>query len=153
MRAAILRTTLAAVGLTAVCGSAQAAPFAIRFSGTGTALVLDEGSAAPYGAFRSAWIYQFFRRGGGLTSERLQILATRQVVNCRTRQTRDLASVRYLASGVRIAATGSDAAWTTSLRGSNSDRLLTAICEGPDAAWSRAPGPTVFDVYRSTWRR
>jgi hypothetical protein len=152
MRAAMRRTALLVMGLAAVCGPVRAAPFAVRYAGTGTALALDEGSILADGVFKSAWIYQFFRTGRGLVSPRLQIMATRQIVDCHARTTRDLASVRYLASGVRIGARGADPGWTTSLRGSNSDLLMTAICDGPDRAWSRLRGPTVFDLYRSTWR-
>jgi hypothetical protein len=97
--------------------------------------------------------YEFFRTGSIFMSSRLQILATRQVVNCKTRRAKSLGTVGYLATGERISATGPDPGWSENLRGSNTDLILTTMCEGPDLAWTRLRAPTVFDLYRATWRR
>jgi hypothetical protein len=148
-RTALLGLTLAA----AACGAAQASPFVIRYGGSNTALAIDQGSIGSSGAFRSAMTYQLFRTGSMFMSSRLQILATRQVVNCKTRLAKSLGTVGYLANGARISATGPDPGWTENLRGSNTDLILTTMCEGPDPAWSRVRAATVFDVYRATWRR
>jgi hypothetical protein len=153
MRKASMRTALLALVLTAACGAAQASPFVVRYGGSNTALAVDQGSIGRSGVFRSAMTYEFFRTGSIFMSSRLQILATRQVVNCKTRLAKSLGTVGYLADGARISATGPDPGWSENLRGSNTDLILTTMCDGPDLAWGRIRAPSVFDVYRATWRR
>jgi len=150
---ASMRTALLALALAAACGAAQASPFVVRYGGSNTALAVDLGSIGRSGVFRSAMTYEFFRTGSIFMSSRLQILATRQVVNCKTRRAKSLGTVGYLATGERISATGPDPGWSENLRGSNTDLILTTMCEGPDLAWTRLRAPTVFDLYRATWRR
>ena len=147
------RTALMALALAAAGSAAEASPFVIRYGGSNTALAVDQGSIGRSGVFRSAMTYEFFRTGSIFMSSRLQILATRQVVNCKTRLAKSLGTVGYLASGARISATGPDPGWSENLRGSNTDLILTTMCEGPDPAWTRMRAQTVFDVYFATWRR
>jgi hypothetical protein len=148
-----MRTALLAIALAAVCGSAHATPFVIRYAGTNTAIAVDRGSIGRSGPVRVAWTYVLFRTGSIFMSQRLQILATRQAVNCQTRLEKSLGSAGYLASGAQISANGPEAQWGTSLRGSNTDLILTTMCEGPDPAWTMVRAATVFDAYRATWTR
>jgi hypothetical protein len=148
-----MRGMLLAVALTTVGGTARAAPFAIRYSGSNTAIAVDRGSIAPSGALRTATSYVFFRQGSFLMSRRLQIMATRQVVDCKMHRLKSLGSAGYLVSGMQISATGPDADWADTLRGSSTDYIITAVCEGPDAAWTTVRVQTAFDLYRVAWRR
>lgn len=142
------RSALLGLVLATACGRAEATPFASRSAGAATAIAVDEGSIAPYGVNRSAWAYEFFRS----KDRRVQIMAMHKVVSCKTRQEWNLTVEGYLANGRRISSTAAAGGWTPMLRGSNSDYILTLICEGRDDAWRTLRLPTVFDVYRATWR-
>ena len=140
-------TACLGLALAGVCGAAEATPFVTRTAGAATAIAVDVGSIAPYGANRSAWAYEMFHS----KNQRVQIMAMHKVVSCRTRQEWNLTVEGYLANGRRIAANAGDGGWTPMLRGSNSDYILTLICEGQDDTWRKLRLPTVFDVYRATW--
>ncbi len=153
MRPERLSAAALAIALAAVGGAAHATPFAIRTAGADTAIAIDLGSITRFRSYRIAWTYEFFRSGAGLMSKRMQIMATREMVDCRTRQNIDLQTVRYMADGAELSRIGREAHWKISLRGSNSDYLVGVICDGVDPAWKASRVPTVFDLYRATWRR
>jgi len=146
-----MRGILLGIGLAAVCGAAQATPFAIRYAGSNTAIVVDEGSIGRSGAVRVAWTYVFFRSNRFMTP-RLEILATHEAVNCVTRREKALASVGYLANGAVLSRTGPDAAWSSHLRGSNTDLIMTTICDNAAAPWVVLRLRSVFAVYKAVWR-
>jgi hypothetical protein len=146
-----MRGILLGIGLAAICGAAQASPFAIRYAGSNTAIVVDQGSIGRSGAARVAWTYIFFR-SNRLMTPRLEILATHEAVNCRTQREKALASVDYLASGVVLSKTGPDAAWSSHLRGSNIDLIMTTLCEGATPPWVVLRLPNVFAAYKAVWR-
>ncbi len=146
-----MRRVLLGIGLAAVCGSARATPFAVRYAGTNTSIVVDQGSIGRSGAIRVAWTYVFFR-SSPLMTKRLEILATREVVNCQTRTEKALATVGYLSSGQLLSRAGPDPAWTTHLRGSNTGLMMTTMCDGADPAWTILRLPNIFAVYRAVWR-
>ena len=147
----VVRLVLALV-LAAACGTAQAAPFVIRTAGSNTATVIDQASVRVEGGFRSAWTYEFFREGGPLSGGRAQILGVLELVNCTDHLSRRLKVVHYLASGVALGRQGPERRFTDSLRGSNTDLMLTAICDGPSDVWARRQAANVFDLYRLAWR-
>ena len=138
---------LIGLALAAICSAAEASPFAIRTAGAATAIAVDEGSIGPYGVNKSAWAYELFKSRG-----RVQIMAMHKVVSCRTRREWNLSVEGYLANGTRVGSMPPEPGWTEMLRGSNSDYILKLICEGRDDAWRILRLPTVFDVYRATWR-
>jgi hypothetical protein len=151
-----MRRPLLAIGLTmlvlaTVTQAAEAAPFITRYAGTNTAIAVDMGSIGRGGAVRTGWTYVFFR-SNRLMTKRLEILATREAVNCTTRSEKALATVGYMASGAEISRAGPDPAWTIHLRGSNTDLIISALCEGRDPEWTLLRLPNVFAVYRAVWR-
>lgn len=143
-----LRSALLGLAVAAACRPAQATPFATRAAGAATVIAVDEGSIVPDGPNRSAWAYEFFHSKG----RRVQIMAMHKVVSCKTRQEWNLTVEGYLADGTRISSAAGSGGWTPMLRGSNSDYILTLICQGRDNAWRRLRVSKVFDVYRATWR-
>ncbi len=144
-----VRRLLLALVLTASCGAAQAAPFVIRTAGSNTAIAIDQASVRVAGHFRSAWTYEFFREGG---KGRAQILGILELVNCANHFSRHLKVVHYQASGALLDVQGPEPRFTDSLRGSNTDLMLTAICDGPGDVWARRRAQNVFDLYRRAWR-
>ena len=137
--------------LAATCGSARAAPFVIRTAGSDTAIAIDQASIQRVGHYNTAWTYEFFRVGSPLEGRRTQIIGILELINCRTHLVRHLKVVHYLASGVAITRQGPQAAWTDTLRGSNTDLMLRAACEGPSNAWAHRRAANVFALYDKAW--
>ena len=146
-----MRGLVLGMALAAACGSAQAAPFVIRTAGSDTAIAIDQASIQRVGHYKTAWTYEFFRTGGPLEGRRTQIIGILELINCRTHLVRHLKVVHYLASGVAITRQGPQAAWTDTLRGSNTDLMLRAACEGPSNAWAHRRAANVFELYDKAW--
>ncbi len=47
---------------------------------------------------------------------------------------------------------GPEPSFSESLRGSNTDLMLRAMCTAPDDVWARRKADTVFDLYETVWR-
>jgi hypothetical protein len=136
----------------AVGGAARASPFLIRYSGSNTALAIDQGSIAARGPFKAAWTYVFYRKGSIWVRDRMQIFGRRQIFDCRRSAEKDLATVGYADNGRIVARSGADAHWTIDLSGSNTAIVVNTVCDGPDAAWTRVAAPSVFAAFRQTWK-
>ena len=75
-----------------------------------------------------------------------------ELVDCKTLLARRLKVVHYLDDGQALSRTGPERAFTESLRGSNTDLILRAMCYGPDDVWAHRRAKTVFDLYDEVWR-
>jgi hypothetical protein len=146
------RGILCAALLAFACGEARAAAFAVRTAGAATAIAIDRDSIQARGRYRTGWTYEMFRERNPLGGARTQITGVLTLVNCRTLLVRRLKVVHYLASGATVSAIGPERAWTDSLRGSNTDLMLRAMCRGPGSEWAERRAGTVFDLYRLVWR-
>lgn len=141
-----------AATLVSTCGGARAANFVARTAGAATAIAVDLDSVRRNGFFRAGWTYEMFRERNPLNGQRTQITGVLTVVNCKTQFARRLRVAHYLASGRVLSVAGPEPAWTDSLRGSNTDLMLRAICHAPDSAWARRRAASVFDLYAMVWK-
>jgi hypothetical protein len=147
-----MRALVLALVLMAVATGARAADFLVRTAGAGTALAVDREAIRTSGKITAAWTYElFWEKGRG--KPRTQILAVMQVVNCKTKIERALATAQYDAAGHLLSRSGRDAGWTLTLHGSNTDYLIDLLCGRPDGAWASSPAKTVFEAYRLIWKR
>lgn len=137
--------------MAALCGSAAAANFVVRTAGAATAIAIDMDSVAKTGPVRSGWTYELFRERNALAGERTQITGILELVDCRTLRVRRLRIVHYFDTGQVVSQIGPERTWIESLRGSNTDLMLRAMCTAPDPVWARRKAPTVFDLYRMIW--
>jgi len=133
-------------------GPALADAYAVRTAGAATVIAVDRDSLRQVGHYRTGWTYEFYRERNPLTGRRPQITALLELVNCKTLFSRRLKVAHYAEDGTALARFGPERAWTEDLRGSNSDLLLRAMCEGPDRTWARRRATTVFELYRRVWR-
>jgi len=133
-------------------GPALANDYVARTAGAATALAVDLDSMREVGHYRTGWTYELYRERNPLTGRRTQIAAILQLVNCKTLFSRPLKVVHYAEDGAVLARFGPERDWTEDLRGSSTDLLLRALCEGPDRAWARRKAATVFELYRQVWR-
>lgn len=133
-------------------GPAAAHEFVVRTAGAATAIAVDEDSVLKTGHYRTGWTYELYRERNPLTGERTQITGVLLLVNCKTLLARRLKVVHYLDSGEAISRIGPETLWTESLRGSNTDLILRAMCRPPDDVWARRKAKTVFELYREVWR-
>lgn len=136
----------------AVASPAAANGFLVRTAGAATAIAVDQDSIRASGDYRTGWTYELYRERNPLLGARTQVTGVLALVNCRTLLARRLKVVHFLATGEVLSSTGPERAWTESLRGSNTDLLLRAMCRGPDPAWAHRTAKTVFDLYDEVWR-
>ncbi len=132
---------------------AQARDFVARTAGAATVIAIDRDSVLKTGHYRTGWTYEFYRERNPFVGRRTQITGVLLLVNCKTLLARRLKVIHYLADGRAISRIGPERAWTESLRGSNTDLMLRAMCHAPDSVWARRKAQTVFDLYREVWRR
>jgi hypothetical protein len=147
---AALGTVLGATALAAA--PAAAGEFAVRTAGAATAIAIDQGSVRQRGPFRTGWTYELYRERNPLTGPRVQIMGVLELVDCRNLRARRLKVAHFFADGREISHTGPEPAWTESLRGSNTDLLLRAMCSPGDPVWARRQAQSVFELYRMVWR-
>ena len=146
-----MRWAAAAIALS-VASPALANDYVARTAGAATAVAVDLDSMRQAGHYRTGWTYELYRERNPLSGRRTQITALLELVNCRTLFSRRLKVVHFAQDGAVLARFGPERAWTEDLRGSNSDLILRAMCEGPDRAWARRKAATVFELYRQVWR-
>jgi hypothetical protein len=147
-----MRAVLAFVAALAVAGPATADEFIVRTAGAATVIAVDQSSVLKTGRDRTGWTYELYRERNPLIGERTQITGVLALVNCKTLLTRRLKVVHYLDSGEVVSRIGPEQAWTESLRGSNTDLILRAMCRGPDPVWAHRKAKTVFELYGEVWR-
>ena len=147
-----MRAAVAFALTLAVAGPATANDFVVRTAGAATAIALDQNSVLKTGHYRTGWTYELYRERNPLTGERTQITGVLLLVNCKTLLARRLKVVHYLSTGETISRIGPETVWTESLRGSNTDLILRAMCLKPDDVWARRKAKTVFQLYREVWR-
>lgn len=140
-----------AIALSAA-GPALAGDFVVRTAGAATAVAIDRDSVHRIGRLRTGWSYEFYRERNPLTGRRPQITAILELVDCQTLFARQLKVVHYRADATVLARFGPERAWTETVRGSNTELIRRAMCEGPDRTWARRQAATVFDLYRQVWR-
>jgi hypothetical protein len=145
-RLAVLAITLS------VAGPALANEYVARTAGAATAIAIDRDSIRQVGHYRTGWAYELYRERNPLAGERPQITGILELVNCKTLLSRKLKVVHYLEDGTLLNRFGPERAWTETLRGSNTELSIRAMCQGPDRAWARRRADTVFDLYRQVWR-
>ena len=150
---ALVRRSLCALALASACGAAQAGNFVVRTAGAATAIAIDQDSVLRTGHYRTGWTYEMFRERNPLNGARTQITGILELVNCRTLLVRRLKVIHYRATGAVVSAIGPERTWTDSLRGSNTDLMLRAMCRGPDSEWARRKAGSVFDLYALVWSR
>jgi hypothetical protein len=134
-------------------GPAAASEFIVRTAGAATAIAVDEGTVLKTGHYRTGWTYELYRERNPLIGERTQITGVLELVNCKTLLARRLKVIHYVGTGEVLSRVGPESEWTESLRGSNTDLILRAMCAKPDDVWARRKAKTVFDLYREVWRR
>ena len=152
MPAALSRRLICAVLLAFAWGEARAANFVVRTAGAATVIAIDRDSVMVRGRYRTGWTYEMFRERNPLNGRRTQITGILELVNCKTLLVRRLKVVHYLAAGATLSTIGPERVWTDSLRGSNTDLMLRAMCRKPDSEWARRQAGSVFDLYRLVWR-
>ena len=152
MPGAWVRRVLFAALFAGACGGAQAADFVVRTAGAATVIAIDRDSVMVRGRYRTGWTYEMFRERNPLNGTRTQITGVLTLVNCKTLLVRRLKVVHYLAAGATLSTIGPERVWTDSLRGSNTDLMLRAMCRKPDSEWARRQAGSVFDLYRLVWR-
>jgi hypothetical protein len=135
-----------------VASPALANDYVARTAGAATVIAVDRNSVRQVSHYRTGWTYELYRERNPLTGQRTQITAILQLVNCKTLFSRRLKVVHYLEDGAVLSRFGPERAWHDDLRGSNTDLVLRAMCQGPDSAWARRKADTVFDLYRQVWR-
>jgi hypothetical protein len=151
LRWAITAAALFAAG-PFIAGTAQARDFEVRTAGAATVIAIDRDSVLKTGQFRTGWTYEFYRERNPLTGRRTQITGVLLLVDCKALMSRRLKVIHYLDDGRAVAHIGPERAWTEALRGSNTDLMLRAMCQGPGGAWARRKADTVFELYRRVWR-
>jgi hypothetical protein len=147
-----VKTALALAIALLTAGPAAANTFVARTAGAATAIALDQDSIHTTGDFRTGWTYELYRERNRLLGRRTQIMGVLELVNCKTLLARRLQVVDYLDTGEVLSRTGPEREWSESLRGSNTDLILRAMCFGPDDAWAHRKAKTVFDLYGEVWR-
>jgi hypothetical protein len=135
-----------------VTGPALANDFVARTAGAATIIAIDRDSLHRIGRLRTGWSYELYRERNPLTGRRPQITAILELVDCQTLFARRLKVVQYREDATVLARFGPERAWTETLRGSNTEMIRRAMCEGPGPAWARRKASTVFDLYRQAWR-
>ena len=135
-----------------VAGPALANDYVARTAGAATVIAVDRDSVRRVSHYRTGWTYELYRERNPLAGRRTQITAILQLVNCKTLFSRRLKVVHYLEDGGVLSRFGPERAWHDDLRGSNTDLVLRAMCEGPDRAWARRRAGSVFELYRQVWR-
>ena len=153
MPGARVRRLLCAAFAVFACGEARAADFVVRTAGAATAIAIDRDSIQRTGHYRTGWTYEMFRERNPFNGERTQITGILELVNCKTLLVRRLKVVHYLDSGRVVSWVGPERAWTDSLRGSNTDLMLRAMCVGPDPVWARRKAGSIFELYDRLWPR
>jgi hypothetical protein len=133
-------------------GPASANAFVARTAGAATVIAIDETSVLKTGHYRTGWTYELYRERNPLIGERTQITGVLLLVNCKTLLARRLKVAHYLDNGEVVSRIGPERLWTESLRGSNTDLMLRAMCRAPDPVWARRKAKTVFELYRMVWR-
>lgn len=133
-------------------GPAAANDFIVRTAGAATAIAVDQDSVLKTGHYRTGWTYELYRERNPLLGQRTQITGVLELVNCKTLLARRLKVVHYLETGEALSRIGPEREWTESLRGSNTDLILRAMCRKPDDVWARRKAETVFDLDREVWR-
>lgn len=133
-------------------GPALADDYLVRTAGAATAIAIDRESIRRVSHYRTGWSYELYRERNPLTGQRTQITGVLLLVNCKTLLSRRLKVAHYAEDGAMLRTFGPERAWTEALRGSNTDLILRAMCEGSDDAWARRKAATVFDLYREVWR-
>lgn len=146
-----LRAILIALAM-AAAGPALADDFVVRTAGAATAIAIDRDSVRKTGRYRTGWTYELYRERNPFIGKRTQITGVLLLVDCKTLLSRRLKVAHYLDDGRALSHTGPERAWTEALRGSNTDLILRAMCQGPGGAWARRKADTVFDLYRQVWR-
>ena len=104
------------------------------------------------GHYRTGWTYELYRERNPFVGQRTQITGVLLLVNCKSLMARRLKVVHYLEDGRAISRIGPERVWSESLRGSNTDLILRAMCRAPARAWARRKAATVFDLYGQVWR-
>ena len=144
---------LLALGLALIpAAPAAASPFVVRTAGAATAIAIDEGSVLKTGHYRTGWTYELYRERNPLRGVRTQVTGVLLLADCHSLAARRLKVVHYKDSGEVISRIGPERTWTESLRGSNTDLMLRAMCGTPDDVWARRKAKTVFELYRRVWR-
>ncbi len=151
MAGALVRGLLCAALLASACGGARAGEFVVRTAGAATAIAIDRESILTTGRYRTGWTYELFRERNPLNGARTQITGVLALVNCKTLLVRRLKVVHYLETGRVVSAIGPERVWTESLRGSNTDLMLRAMCRAPDSEWAHRKAGSIFDLYRLVW--
>lgn len=147
-----MRAALGLILALLAAGPAAANQFVVRTAGAATAIAIDQDSLRRTGRIRTGWTYELYREHNPFRGVRTQITGVLLVVNCKTQFARRLRVVHYTARGQAISRIGPEKVWTESLRGSNTDLMLTAMCTAPDEIWARRRAKTVFELYREVWR-
>ena len=132
-------------------GPAAADDFVVRTAGAATAIAIDRDTVRQTGRLRTGWTYELYRERNPLTGVRTQVTGVLLLVDCKTLFARRLKVVHYRSSGEVLAQIGPERAWSESLRGSNTDLMLRAMCRAPDPVWARRRADTVFALYRRVW--
>lgn len=147
-----MRGVRLALVLALLWGPAEAAPFVIRTAGSDTAIAIDLASVRRDGRYRTGWTYEFFRERNPLARSRTQIIAVLEQVNCKTGFLRRVQVIHYRQDGTVLWRQGQAPAWGDTLRGSNTDLMTRAMCEGLSPAWARRDAGNVFELYGKAWR-
>jgi hypothetical protein len=146
-----LRWAVIAISL-ATAGPALAGDFVVRTAGAATAIAIDRDSVRTTGRYRTGWTYELYRERNPLFGRRTQITGVLLMVDCQSLLSRRLKVTHYLEDGHLLSHTGPESGWSEALRGSNTDLMLRAMCQGPESAWARRKADTVFELYRKVWR-
>ena len=144
--------TLALVLAPMSAAPAAAAQFFARTAGAATVIAIDKDSVLKTGHYRTGWTYELYRERNPLRGARTQITGVLLLANCHSLAARRLKVVHYRDSGEVVSRIGPERVWTESLRGSNTDLTLRAMCQAPDDAWARRRAKSVFELYREVWR-
>ena len=147
-----MKASLALILVLMTAAPASAAQFMVRTAGAATAIAIDVDSVRKTGRVRTGWTYELYREHNPLRGVRTQITGVLLVVDCKTVFARRLRVVHYRATGEVISRIGPEKVWTESLRGSNTDLMLAAMCTAPDEIWARRRAKNVFELYREVWR-
>ena len=148
---AALRCAVVVLAL-AAASPAVANDFVVRTAGAATVIAIDRDSVLKTSHYRTGWTYELYRERNPLMGRRTQITGVLLLVNCKTLLARRLKVIHYLEDGSALSRIGPEHAWTDSLRGSNTDLMLRAMCQAPDRVWARRKADTVFGLYRQVWR-
>jgi hypothetical protein len=147
-----VKASLALMLVLMTAAPAAAAQFVVRTAGAATAIAIDQDSVRKTGRVRTGWTYELYREHNPLRGVRTQITGVLLVVDCKTLFARRLRVVHYRDTGEVISRIGPERVWAESLRGSNTDLMLAAMCTAPDEIWARRRARNVFELYREVWR-